>query len=66
MSFQVEELEEDRVWLRYMVEVKPGVYKWPLKLDRSLELESQIVRLLSKPVLIEELSSSRTQYYKFV
>ena len=51
--------------LQYMEEVKQNIYKWPTVKDISVEPIENVVQTLPYPELVEELSSSRRQFFTF-
>ena len=64
-AFQVLKVMDREVQLKYMEEVKQNIYKWPTTLDISTEPLTNIVQTLPFPDLVEELSSSRIQFFTF-
>lgn len=65
--FQVNSILDDgeEFVLSYMEEGTKGSFKWPTKADMSTEPRSHIIKTLSAPVLVEDISSTRVQYFKF-
>ena len=65
--FQVKDVVGEDLVIKYMAESEshPGLFIWPAREDVSRECRKQIVKKMPNPVLREDISSTRLQFFTF-
>ncbi|XP_071481542.1 uncharacterized protein [Diadema antillarum] len=62
---EVKDVLDDDVIIQYMEQPRPGIFKWPIKDDISRESASNILCRMPDPILLEEQSTTRQQFFSF-